>query len=241
MNHQQLCIATISWARDESEEETLRQSLTQLSTLGLPVFITDGGSGDAFVEYITGLSHFNVLRPTQKGLWGQAKTSLLHAANSGSPFIMYTEPDKLDFFRHLPNMLDAIDVNEATGIVLASRSSAGLESFPRFQQMTEATINNCCAEILGQDVDYTYGPFIINKKVIPHMESLPDDIGWGWRPCAFNIAARLGLSLQAYVSDFLCPADQRDNDATERIYRMKQLTQNIQGLVLSTTAPLQST
>ena len=137
-------------------------------------------------------------------------------------------------------MLSAINVNETTGIVLASRSSAGLESFPGFQQMTEAAINNCCAEILGQDVDYTYGPFIMNQKVVSHMESLPDDVGWGWRPYAFNIAARLGLSVQAYVSDFLCSADQRDDDAAERIYRMKQLTQNIQGLVLSTTAALQS-
>lgn len=135
-------------------------------------------------------------------------------------------------------MLNAIEVDETTGVVLASRSIDGLQSFPAFQQMTEATINNCCAEVIGHIADYTYGPFVLNKNVVTYMQALPLDIGWGWRPYAFNIAARLGLSIGTYVSDFLCPADQQNDDAQERIYRMKQLTQNVQGLVLSASASI---
>lgn len=238
MNTQKLCIATISWARDESEEELLRQSLTELSSLGYKVFVADGGSGKDFINFIRSLNHLSVLQPTQKGLWAQAKTSLLHALQSGASYVLYTEPDKLDFFKQLPTMLNDVEVNEHTGIVLASRSNESMQSFPTFQQMTEAAINNCCAEVIGKTADYTYGPFIMNSNIITHLRELPDDIGWGWRPYAFNIAHRLHLNIQAYTQHFYCPTNQRHDDSSERLYRVKQLAQNIEGLVLSTSASL---
>ncbi len=42
--------------------------------------------------------------------------------------------------------------------------------------------------------------------------------------------------MEAFEKDFYCPPHQRGDDANERIYRMKQLEQNISGLVLSLKA-----
>jgi hypothetical protein len=238
MDSQQLAIATISWARDEAEEQLLHKSLQQLSLLGVPLYITDGGSPPGFVHDITQLEHLHVLQSSEKGLWAQALTSLQQAADSGASFILYTEPDKLDFFTMLPAFINDINVNEHTGVVLASRSAKGMASFPAFQQMTEATINNCCAEVIGKSFDYTYGPFVMNSKLVAHLRDLANDIGWGWRPYAFNIAARMGLKIQSSTGDYYCPEDQREDDAGERVYRMKQLVQNIQGVVLSANATI---
>jgi hypothetical protein len=183
--------------------------------------------------------HFVLSDGTTRGVWPQAKNSLLHAYQMGASFIFYTEPDKLQFFEEgLGPMLDQLTANEQTGVVMASRSAAGFASFPAFQQMTETTINTCCAEILGPPVDYTYGPFLLNRKLIPYLMEMQEDTGWGWRPYAFNIAQRLRYTVAAFTADFFCPAAQREDNSKERLYRMRQLSQNLQGLVLSATAPL---
>lgn len=239
MDKKEVIIATITLARNEEEEAVLRTSLAQLAELNLPVYITDGGSGESFLQFLRSFSNFTVLDP-QKGLWLQTKNSLSAAYGTGSKFIFYTEPDKTGFFIHsLLQMLNEISVDPQTGIVLASRSAKGFESFPAFQQMTETAINNCCAELIGKPADYVYGPFLLKSELVPYLSELAEHIGWGWRPYTFNIAKRLGYQVDAFTGDFLCPADQQQDNAKERIHRMRQLSQNIEGLTLSTSATLE--
>jgi len=232
MDKNNVSIATISWARDSQEEVLLRKSVQHLAALEVPVFITDGGSGPEFLTFLHSFPHFTVLEG--RGLWQQAKTSMTEASSSGAQFVFYTEPDKLCFFRQwLTLMLNEVAADEETGIVLASRSTSAMSTFPPFQQITEATINQCCSEIIGGRFDYTYGPFLMNSRLVPYLQDLPEDIGWGWRPYAFGIAHRKQYKVAAYIGDFYCPEEQGSDNASERIYRMRQLTQNIQGLLLS--------
>ena len=98
MNLKDLSIATISWARNEEEESLLKASLTKLASFNIPVFITDGGSTASFLRFIQNIPHFHLLQPEGKGVYAQAKTSLLAAYHSGAKFIFYTEPDKESFF-----------------------------------------------------------------------------------------------------------------------------------------------
>jgi hypothetical protein len=239
MNKNDIAIATMTWARDENEELLLRDALTGLSKLNLPVFITDGGSGDDFINFIKGFPNFTVLSATDKGVWPQVLTSLKAAHNSGARFIMYTEPDKRDFFKTgLPGMLNKLVTDEKSGIVLAVRSVAGFKSYPTFQQMTETTINNCCAEIIGIKTDYTYGPFLLNSKMVPYLHKLRPSIGWGWRPYACIMASRLGYNVDSFKGAFFCPVDQRDDNVSERVYRMRQLAENIEAVVLGKTVLL---
>ena len=80
-------------------------------------------------------------------------------------------------------------------------------------------------------MDYCYGPFFFTSRLIPLLEKLPENCGWGWRPFLFAAAHRSGFAVTSLVGDFTCPPDQQLDDATERIYRMKQLTQNMEGLL----------
>ena len=239
MNKNNLCIATISWARNENEEKVLTNALEQLASFNIPVFITDGGSRDSFLQFLQNIPHFTLLKAEGKGVYAQAKNSLQAAGQTGSSFILYTEPDKEDFFRAgLPSLLDRVEEAASLGVHLASRSKTGFATFPAFQQMTETTINNCCKELIGDDVDYTYGPFLLNKKLVAYLDKVYEDIGWGWRPFIFTIAKRLGLDVKAFVQDFACPEEQRNDDQKERVYRMRQLEQNIRGIVLAANAEL---
>jgi hypothetical protein len=234
MEKTSLAIATITWARDEGEETLLLASISTLSQLGIPVFVTDGGSSERFLESVRHLPQVSLFRA--KGLWLQAGKSIAEAQRSGAGVILYTEPDKLDFFKlHLPSLIENSHWHEQAGVVLASRSAKAFSSFPSFQQMTETTINRCCKEVTGRETDYCYGPFLFNAELVPYLDVLPETIGWGWRPFLFATAFLSGYTVAAQEGDFMCPPDQRIDDPEERVYRMKQLAQNIDGLVLATT------
>jgi len=239
MNINKVAVATITWARDAQEEQLLRASLQYLAKLEIPVFITDGGSNSSFLRFLAEFPHFQVSQAATKGVWAQARSSLQAAYQSGAAFILYTEPDKQNFFQHaLPRFIAAAPEHDPVGVVLAARSEAGFATFPTFQRTTETTINQCCAEIMGHPIDYTYGPFLLNRNLVPYLSLVQEDIGWGWRPYTFGVAHRLNYEVTYSVEDFACPEEQREDTPLERIYRMRQLSQNIQGLVLSTSVKL---
>ena len=233
MDGNEIAVVTMTWARDPREEALLRESLPLLAAGGLPVFVTDGGSGGAFVDFLRALPGFNVCG-AERGLWPQVRRGLRAARESGRAFVLYTEPDKRDFFRRgLREFISEADGGEGVGVVLASRSADSFSTFPEFLRGTEQAINRCCAELVGEHYDFTYGPFLMNAALAPRLEGLPDELAWGWRPYTFSAARRLGYRVESVVKDLPCPPEQREDSPAERIYRMRQLGQSIEGLMLS--------
>src|SRR5215213_6029001 len=167
MNYKEVAVATLTWARDAAEERLLRESLTFLAALNVPAFVADGGSGRSFLDSLHAVPHFRVFEAGAPGVWPQARTSLRAAADTtDAGFILYTEPDKRDFFRDgLREFISEAPSGEEVGVVLASRSAESFATFPEFQRHTETAINRCCAELLGVEVDFTYGPFLLNRAL----------------------------------------------------------------------------
>lgn len=239
MNHGEVAVATMTWARDAAEERLLRESLPLLARLGLPVFVTDGGSGEEFTRFLRSLPGFELCAPGERGPWAQAGRSLRAAHASGRRFILYTESDKAEFFRAgLRGFVSEAPGDDEVGVVLASRSAESFETFPEFQRMTEGALNRCCAEVVGRRFDFSYGPFLLNRELVPGLEAAPEDSGWGWRTYAFGLASRLGYRLEALVKELPCPVGQRGDDERERLYRMRQLSQGVEGLLKSAAADL---
>jgi hypothetical protein len=238
MDYGEVAVATMTWARDAAEERLLRESLPALADFGAPVFVTDAGSGGPFLDFLRALPHFRVFEAAAPGVWPQARTSLNAAADStDARFILYTEPDKRDFFREsLRGFVSEARAGEDVGVVLASRSAESFATFPEFQRHTETAINRCCAEVLGVEADFTYGPFLLDRALVPRLSRAADAIGWGWRPYAFGAARAAGYRLLPVERHLPCPPEQREDGAAERLYRVKQLGQNIQGLLGSLDA-----
>jgi hypothetical protein len=227
-------VATMVWARDEVEDKLIRDSLTALSEQGFNVYATDAGSEQEFIEALENLPNVNVFKPDAKGLLPQIRKSLTEAAESGADFIFYTEPDKKHFFSEkLSDFLARAEVDEDTGIILVGRTKESFNTFPEFQQYTETVINNLCAEVTRAVADYTYGPFLVNRKLISSLESLENNIGWGWRSYLIAEAAKQGYRISQITGDYPCPLEQWDDAKADRIYRMKQLAEHIDGLVLA--------
>ena len=150
MNRDDVSIATMTLARDAEEQRVMREALLVLATLGVPVYVTDGGSGEEFVSNLGKMPNTTVCEATSDGLWPQTRRSLEAAAASGARFVLYTEPDKRDFFQHGVGALIAqANSDSSGGVVLASRSQAAYSTFPVFQQYTESVINRCWPSMIS--------------------------------------------------------------------------------------------
>ncbi|HEY0875079.1 MAG TPA: hypothetical protein VGD94_16515 [Vicinamibacterales bacterium] len=234
-----LAAAIVTLVREPAEDELLRRALRLLARFDLPLFVCDGGSGPDFVGFLQSLPRTMVVEPIEKGLIGQVRASIASARDSGAEFVLYTESDKAEFFdRRLSRFLRDALLEDDPGVVLAARSDAAFATFPPSQQFTEGTINRLCGEFLGTKGDYSYGPFLVHRDVSVHVDRAAKDLGWGWRHMIFAIAHRLGTRIVHLDDDHTCPEDQRVEDDGERLHRLRQLGQNVQGLLAGLTMEL---
>lgn len=238
MNKDDISIATMTWARNEEEEKLLREAMRYLAEERMTVFVTDGGSGPSFVDFLSSFPNFQILKSDAPGVVAQTKRSLKAAYNLGTKYIFYTESDKDLFFSNkLREFLSDAPNDDQVGVILASRSAESFSTYPESQRYAESVINHLCARIVGEQGDFVYGPLILNRALIPYLELMKEDLGWGWRFFIMVIAKRLGYRIIPWVADLPCPPEQQEDSQMELIHRMRQLSQNIQGLVLSTTIP----
>jgi hypothetical protein len=227
-------VATITLARTDDEMRVLRAALERLASTNLRVAVADGGSPPAFVEFVRHLPLFQLRPPAGSGLVAQVKASLHAASEAGSAWVLYTEPDKEQFFDgKLAEFISRASEDDSVGVVVASRDEPSFATFPPMQQLTESAFNRLCADAVGANADYCYGPFLMRRTLIETIDRVPDDAGWGWRPYLFATTTRRGHRVASVSGGFPCPPDQRHEGADDRIHRMRQLAQNVSGLVLA--------
>jgi hypothetical protein len=234
-----VAVVTMTLARSNEEADLLARSLARLSIQRWPLIVTDGGSTDELVGRLGRIEHVQVLRAT--GLVPQLKRSIVAALETDADFLLYTEPDKDDFFRqHVGSLVEQSRGHMAAGRVLAcaARSPAAFQTFPPSQQRAEREINRLCSESLGVSGDFSYGPFLMPRLVASHVSRAPDDLGWGWRHFIFAVASRLGCSLRMIEGDYLCPMADRLETEEDARHRESQLRQNRRGLVSGLSVPL---
>ncbi len=117
---------------------------------------------------------------------------------------------------------------------MAARDGQSFATFPVGQQCTEAAFNSLASFFQGPLPDQLYGPLVLDADAVSaFIAHAPDDLGWGWRTYVIARAARAQLTVSAIVGQFPCPLAQRiEDDEGSRLYRLQQLSQNIDGLRL---------
>jgi hypothetical protein len=232
MRIDQLSIATMSLARSPEEERVLSASLRSLTRLGAPVVVTDGGSSQQFQDFLRALPNVTVLQAARPGVVAQTRLSLQAALQHKTTFVLYTEPDKRLFFeRDLERFVTDAPDERSLGVSIASRTPRSLATFPPTQQQTEGAINALFGAEVGLTTDFCYGPLIINRDLLNRMDGLGDELGWGWRFYVIGAASQAGYALRRFATDLPCPSDQQSNHVGERMHRMRQLMQNLDGVL----------
>ncbi len=231
VNHADVAVATVTWARSAAEERQLSSALQTLSASRLPVAVCDRSDSPALREQLARIDGFAVTQPRERTLVAQVQASVTLAAARGRPFILYTEPDKAHFFAHgVTDFLRDAPAAADVGVILAGRSARSFATYPPMQRYTEGVINHLCGALVGTAGDYAYGPLLFSTALVPLVAELDPHVGWGWRTALIGEAHRRGLRILGVTGDFPCPADQIDENASDRTHRLRQLSQNVLGL-----------
>ncbi len=231
-----ITIAAPILARNEEEAEFLAGSVERLAAHG-PVILADGGSIDGFTRRLSSIAGVEVYSTAGEGprLAAQVNQALTTASDRDCRYVLYTEPDKRWFFENgLAQFLTARPEDlSAPGVYLPARDTKSFESFPPGQQLPEKLFNTLAADTLGVETDFLYGPLLIQRDLVPVLEGLPPDIGWGWRIFLLTAAVRLGQSFTTWEAYLPCPPEQQGEDnERSRTYRLEQMAQNVRGLAL---------
>ena len=232
MNLDQVAVATLTRTRRLDEQRLIANALRSLTTTGVPVVVSDRGSAPAFIKAIERMPNLVLVPPNGQGLVGQIRASVERARQTHRPFILYTEPDKRQFFDDgLRDFVDRIADRPNLGIVLASRSEAAFNTFPAFQRLTEMAANDLCSGVVGVTTDYFYGPFLMRGSLVREVLTAPSSLGWGWRPFLFVRARRRGYRIRSVTGRYQCPRGQRVEREPDKRHRIAQLTDNMRGLI----------
>ena len=227
-----VAVATMTWARTADEELLLRRCITRLASRGLPVAVADAGTNAPFLDFLHGVPGVCVTVPSTRGLVPQVQASFELAATFGTPCTLYLEPDKELFVEQFMSTFIGRAVAKAGGgVVLAARSAAAFATFPAMQRYTEGVINRLCEQRFGIPGDYSYGPFVVGRALAAHVATMEQRIGWGWRHALFSKALASRLPVVHVTDEYGCPPDQRTESEHDRLHRMRQLSENILGLL----------
>lgn len=238
-----ITIAASVWARSDDEAARLRAALTVLSRFGLPVVLADNGSTPDFVSAVSALPNITVLpKPdtTTHSLTEQMQRAFRNARESKPDWILYSEPDKQWFFENrLAQFVEHAERFPDADVVIPCRNRESFETFPAYQRKMETTFNKIAAEWLGNSADVLYGPLLLRPDLTRYLDDLSENVGWGWRPYLLAIAKRTKRYPVRWIDAFPCPPDQRGEDnEPDRLHRMRQLAQNMTGLALGFSMPL---
>lgn len=231
MDLNRIVVATITRARDAGEERLVARTLNGLAALGLPIVASDGGSSEAFLRELSQIPGLSLAASEHPGMTGQVKASVRLARAFGRPWVLYLESDKELFVRQwLPDFVASAAHADDADVILASRSQDAFGTFPTFQRRTESAFNAVTSAVIGVEADYLYGPFLMRQVVAVHVDDVAPELGWGWRPFVFALAGRRAGGLRIVNGDYVCPPEQRHEDDGERLHRLRQFAQNVDGL-----------
>lgn len=238
MELNELVVVTMTRIQSAEDAAILIDSLQALAAHNVPLIVAHSGDSPAFLADLRALPNTRVLSISEDGLYAQMRAAFAEAYASRKPYILYTEPDKKGFFQDLLATFLG-QVPPQVGVAVASRNDEALRTFPRFQQYTESTASKLAYELTGYDGDAIYGPLLFSRDFCQYLDRLPAAIGWGWRLFLITLCARLKAPLVYIPLAGVCPRHQQAEDQpADRIYRIRQLDANIQGMLLGASIAL---
>jgi hypothetical protein len=232
MTPDRVAVATVTWARTSDEARLLERALARLAGVGWPVAVADRPTPMRLDDRLRQQQGLHLVQPAGAGLVSQVQAAITRAAAFGRPFILYVEPDKEWFFGDpIRDFVQRAPDSAAVGVAVAARSDESFETYPATQRYAEGVINRLIGEAVLEPGDYSYGPFLMNVLLHERVAALAPHLGWGWRHATFVAAHRLGLRLVQIRGDYPCPDGQDTEDDEERRHRLRQLSQNLLGLL----------
>jgi len=224
-----IAIVTMTRAASDEEARRISEGLTVAGSFGVPVFVTDQEGQSGLVPGVESLPNL-VLASAASEMVARVCSTFQRAIEKNAEVCVYTEPDKIPFFRSgLDRFLQAVQQNPKA-LVIAARNDAAFATVPAGQRKLESMENEIAAAFLGHRTDYFFGPFAIPRGAVERY--LPDvhSLGWGWRTYIMARCILDGMPVVVVDGPFDAPEWNRgEDDADSRLYRLKQFVESVEG------------
>lgn len=222
-----LAIATMTFAKTKEEAELMESALKILADKGYSAYVADGASPvEGFARNIGLMGHQVV---EVRGLAPQQRDSISRASDK-SPFVLYTEPDKYDWFVNgFERFVDAYSRGKK-GFAAVGRTPEQMKTFPPHQQYWENKMNSIIEYETGIKGDFIYGPKFFPSVLGNHVKDFKKGVGWQTVMFLPGRAYNLRMPIEIIETASECPINQRREDNAE--YREKQFEQNKLGFYI---------
>jgi hypothetical protein len=228
-------------ATTEEEAARLFEGLTYLCALNVPVFVTDNSQHPSLALSIETLPNLHFVRE-RSGMVPRICNSLRRAAAERPDVIIYTEPDKLSFFRTGINQLLTTAGQNPSSLVIAARDECSFATIPSGQRMLESMTRQIVSCFLGHDIDLQFGPFAMPCPAVErYLPQVRTEFGWGWRTYLIARCLMGGEPLVVCEGRFPAPEwNRHEDDGPSRLYRLQQFIESVEGIrqgILSSHKP----
>jgi len=245
MSH--IAIATTTYYQYKDKEKNTRLNLacgliSNAVAAGYPIIVVD--ASPTFLPRDTfSLLGVKVIQQTDSGMDGSRRQVFraaedLHELSAHSDGItVWTEPEKGHIIKYILSIIAPIQEGRAH-IVIAGRTDASWDTYPRFQIESEKTANAVYQHVTGINADVMFGLAAFSREVA-HFFTQCNPRSYGVNTgyiqhVAPLLAVACGFKVECVKVDFKYPPQQREEEETEqsmnmvtnRLWQMRQLVES---------------
>jgi glycosyltransferase involved in cell wall biosynthesis len=225
---EKIVLVTSTRYRSDSLSDTIRSELAlslvkQAKELNYSVIIVDDNSPEPLIkEFQT--NNAQVYQQERKGMGNARRQAFSLAYDSGKEVIVWLEPEKDSFVRHIGKCAKPILKGNA-GVVIPRRKS--LDSYPEFQRISETEGNNFFKEITQASFDVFFGPRLFQRKLSHYFINYDGRYGDLWESINIPIVEMVFKKerIREIIVDFEYPSQQAQLESQSQEFLEKRKIQ----------------
>lgn len=222
----QIAIAAPSLIRTKDEGDIVIQTINNLSTLSIPIIITDGGSPKEYKKIIQNIPGVIFLEANN------LTNELVYAFNKAASVaenIFYLQTDKIDFSKTIaPSLIKEYLKLNSKSILIPNRTQESFSTYPAFQHTVENFLNFFIGDYIGINNDYYLGPKIFPSELVKYLSQLKGEIGWGVEAFLYVVAKRLNYNFKFYEAFVKSPKD-IEGQVSIKLNRLHSVSRQLDG------------
>ena len=214
-------------SRSDMERAELAKRMFWLAkTSGYKVITVDGGAPDSTrrdfetngAEVFSGLPDSSLVR--------DRKHAIRHATGQGYPILAWTEPEKVNYVRHIATTAFPIH-SEKADLVVPQR--VGMEQYPPTQQLAEPLGKIVWTQLTGKELDMWFGPRTWRRELSDYFLNYNEKYGSLWEGLYVPVMQMVwdGKRVLSVEIDYRHPEEQKrmeEHDVNFSMKRIEQLT-----------------
>ncbi len=228
MNNITILTTTLYRQNTETRFHLACQLVGNAVAMGYDVVVVDGSVDPAIGRALSKIGAKVHRQAGEKGMGNQKRKLFRMVVNDDSKanIFLWTEPEKADLIRWIPQIVAPIQRGEAD-LVIPSRTQASYASYPAFQVESERQINAVFAEVTGKNFDVAFGPVVFGRRVLSYFAECYPAKRFGVADNYIQDTARLEAMADGYkvVSapvDFFYPPAQKTEEETTLFEIMRE-------------------